>query len=177
MTARDRSLANDPAAVRAAGFPVRGEDDDPEPTPPSPRAARPERYVLRVDEPHRFGGHWGNGPLGPSATEAMRKRVIGRIERATDLTIRSLEPRRYHVTGGEDPDGHYVDLTGERGTELCDCPDHAWHEGRICKHVIAGLRELGWRGDQIRQLALYIEIRNAAFAAAFAPAQDERRAA
>jgi hypothetical protein len=63
-------------------------------------------------------------------------RVHLRVRRAQTLDCKVLDERngRYHVTGGEDPEGHTVDLTADWGLQ-CTCGSHMMAHA-YCKHLM-----------------------------------------
>lgn len=100
-------------------------------------------------------------------------RVHRRTVKAVDLECEVLDRRsgRYHVTGGDDPEGHTVDLLADWG-EKCTCGSHAMAHA-YCKHLMrVGLERGMWFADMkdangILQAGMFrkaveIELNNAA---------------
>lgn len=79
--------------------------------------------------------------------QEIEEKVRERIGRALTLKCdRYPVPDAYHVTGGDDPAGHTVDLRSVWG-EQCTCYDHMMNH-RFCKHLIrVGLARGAFLGD------------------------------
>ena len=121
------------------------------------------QLVVDFSNPALYAARWTKaGPLSAFVTEPIRKRVMDRLERVATLSVRRLGADRYHVT-----DGHYLDLSGARGSVLCPCGDHE-NRDSVCKHLMAVLADRGWDAWRVRNVALTVEILNAAKRAAFA---------
>jgi hypothetical protein len=79
--------------------------------------------------------------------------VHRRVVKARKLDCETLDKRsgRYHVTGGNDPDGHTVDLLADWG-ERCTCGSHAMAHA-YCKHLMRvglerGLSFADWKDER-----------------------------
>jgi hypothetical protein len=73
----------------------------------------------------------------------VARRVHRRVVKAVDLDCKALDKRngRYHVTGGDDPEGHTVDLLADWGLK-CTCGSHMMAFA-YCKHLMRVGLELG----------------------------------
>lgn len=75
-------------------------------------------------------------PEPPKGTLEYRlAKLRERLDRAEALKVRQVGRTLYHVRGGDDPDGHFVNIA--KGSEnRCLCGDRVWRES-VCKHRLA----------------------------------------
>jgi hypothetical protein len=58
-----------------------------------------------------------------------------RVLKALSLRVEDLALGEYHVTGGDNPQGQYVNRNA--GFPACSCEDHLARGERSCKHICA----------------------------------------
>jgi hypothetical protein len=98
--------------------------------------------------------------------------IDARIYRALRLTVKQTAPGEYHVTGGRNPDGQWVNR--HEGFPRCSCEDYLGRRERTCKHRIAVRLHHGQSLEQVARAVLQEEVFDAANAGR-APTSAARR--